>query len=42
VKRTIAGDAYDRAQAESCAVPGTSTAPKKGTIGLSVQVKVSE
>ena len=42
VRRTIAGDAYDRAQAESCAVPGTSAVPKKGTIGLSVQVKVSE
>jgi tRNA-2-methylthio-N6-dimethylallyladenosine synthase len=42
VRRTIAGDAYDRAEAESCAVPGTSAAPKKGTIGLSVQVKVSE
>jgi tRNA-2-methylthio-N6-dimethylallyladenosine synthase len=42
VRRTIAGDAYDRAQEESCAVPGSTTAPKKGTIGLSVQVKVSE
>jgi tRNA-2-methylthio-N6-dimethylallyladenosine synthase len=42
VRRTIAGDAYDRAQADSCAVPSSADGPKKGTIGLSVQVKVSE
>jgi tRNA-2-methylthio-N6-dimethylallyladenosine synthase len=42
VRRTTAGDAYDRAQAESCAVPTASTATKKGTIGLSVDVKVNQ
>jgi tRNA-2-methylthio-N6-dimethylallyladenosine synthase len=42
VKRTIAGDAYDRAQAESCAVPGVASESKKGTIGLSVDVKVNQ
>jgi tRNA-2-methylthio-N6-dimethylallyladenosine synthase len=41
LRRTIAGDAYDRAQAESCAVPTTSAVSKKGTIGLSVDVKVN-
>jgi tRNA-2-methylthio-N6-dimethylallyladenosine synthase len=41
VRRTIAGDAYDRAQADSCAVPTASAATKKGTIGLSVDVKVN-
>ncbi len=42
VRRTIAGDAYDRAQAESCGVPGAAVTPKKGTIGLSVDVKVNQ
>jgi tRNA-2-methylthio-N6-dimethylallyladenosine synthase len=42
VKRTIAGDAYDRAQAESCAVPSVSTESKKGTIGLNVEVKANQ
>jgi tRNA-2-methylthio-N6-dimethylallyladenosine synthase len=42
VKRTIAGDAHDRAQAKSCAVPGVTTESKKGTIGLSVDVKVNQ
>jgi tRNA-2-methylthio-N6-dimethylallyladenosine synthase len=41
LRRTIAGDAYDRAQAESCGVPSTATAVKKGAIGLSVDVKVN-
>lgn len=41
VRRTIAGDAYDRAQAESCSVPTAPAANKKGTIGLSVDVKVN-
>ena len=42
VRCTIAGDAYDRAQADSCAVPTASTTAKKGTIGLSVDVKVNQ
>jgi tRNA-2-methylthio-N6-dimethylallyladenosine synthase len=42
VRRTIAGDAYDRAQAESCGVPTAAVTPKKGTIGLSVDVKVNQ
>jgi tRNA-2-methylthio-N6-dimethylallyladenosine synthase len=42
VRRTIAGDAYDRAQAESCGVPSAAVTPKKGTIGLSVDVKVNQ
>jgi tRNA-2-methylthio-N6-dimethylallyladenosine synthase len=41
LRRTIAGDAYDRAQAESCGVPSTATAVKRGAIGLSVDVKVN-
>jgi tRNA-2-methylthio-N6-dimethylallyladenosine synthase len=42
VRRTIAGDAYDRAQAASCAVPSVTAESKKGTIGLSVDVKVTQ
>jgi tRNA-2-methylthio-N6-dimethylallyladenosine synthase len=42
VRRTIAGDAYDRAKAESCAVPSAATESKKGTIGLNVDVKVTQ
>lgn len=42
VRRTIAGDAFDRAQAESCGVPAVAIEAKKGTIGLSVDVKVNQ
>jgi len=42
VRRTIAGEAYDRAQAASCAVPSVTAESKKGTIGLSVDVKVTQ
>jgi tRNA-2-methylthio-N6-dimethylallyladenosine synthase len=42
VRRTIAGDAYDRAQVESCGVPTAPVTPKKGTIGLNVDVKVNQ
>ncbi|MDM4762552.1 tRNA (N6-isopentenyl adenosine(37)-C2)-methylthiotransferase MiaB [Galbitalea sp. SE-J8] len=34
VRRTTAGDAWDRAQAESCAVPAHATAAKPGAVSL--------
>ncbi|MFM5904758.1 MAG: tRNA (N6-isopentenyl adenosine(37)-C2)-methylthiotransferase MiaB [Micrococcales bacterium] len=36
LRRTIAGDAWDRAQAESCAVPGPDSAPSGGKVSLGI------
>jgi len=39
LRRTVAGDAWDRAQAESCAIPATGSASSSGRVSLNLSVR---
>jgi len=39
VRRTVAGDAWDRAQAESCGIPATGSASSSGKVSLNLSVR---